>query len=153
MMELADYKKKRDFGRTSEPKGEATPAETQGVYVIQEHHATHIHWDLRLEREGVLKSWAIPKEPPTNPGVRRLAVAVEDHPLEYANFTGVIPEGEYGAGEVTIWDRGTYIPVSVKEDKWVVQLRGEKLQGEFVLVKTAYGSKGNSWLFFKAKPK
>ena len=105
-----------------------------------------------MEHEGTLKSWAIPKEPPTVPGVRRLAVAVEDHPLEYANFAGVIPEGEYGAGEVKIWDHGTYTPVSVKDEKWVVEIRGEKLQGEYVLVKTAYG-KGNSWIFFKAKPK
>ena len=152
MMGLADYKKKRDFDRTSEPKGEAIPDETQGVYAIQEHHATHLHWDLRLEHEGVLKSWAIPKEPPIVPGVRRLAVAVEDHPLEYANFTGVIPKGEYGAGEVKIWDHGTYTPVSVKDNKWVMEIRGEKLQGEYVLVKTTYG-KGNNWIFFKAKPK
>ncbi len=151
-MGLADYKKKRDFSRTFEPMGETASAAEPRVYVVQEHHARRLHWDLRLEHQGVLKSWAIPKEPPTVPGVRRLAVAVEDHPLEYATFKGTIPEGEYGAGEVKIWDHGTYIPISVKEEKWTVEIRGERLQGEYALVKTAYG-KGNSWLFFKANPK
>ena len=151
-MGLADYKKKRDFSRTSEPIGETASAVEPRIYVVQEHHARRLHWDLRLEHQGVLKSWAIPKEPPTVPSVRRLAVAVEDHPLEYATFKGTIPEGEYGAGEVKIWDHGTYTPISVKEEKWTVKIRGEKLQGEYVLVKTAYG-KGNSWLFFKANPK
>ena len=151
-MGLADYKKKRDFSITSEPMGETASSSEPKVYVVQEHHARRLHWDLRLEHQGVLKSWAIPKEPPTVPGVRRLAVAVEDHPLEYATFKGTIPGGEYGAGEVNIWDHGTYTPISVKEEKWTVEIRGEKLQGEYVLVKTTYG-KGNSWLFFKANPK
>ncbi|MEM3040822.1 MAG: DNA polymerase ligase N-terminal domain-containing protein [Nitrososphaerota archaeon] len=151
-MAIEEYRSKRDFKRTPEPEGTVETSKKELVYVIQEHHATHLHWDLRLEHEGVLKSWAIPKEPPTAPGVRRLAVAVEDHPLEYAEFTGVIPEGEYGAGEVKIWDRGTYVPISVKEEKWVFEIRGERLKGEYALIKTSYG-KGNSWIFFKVKPK
>ncbi len=151
-MPLTDYQKKRDFEHTSEPSGEVASSVGPRIYVVQEHHARRLHWDLRLENEGVLKSWAIPKEPPTIPGVRRLAVAVEDHPLEYATFKGMIPDGEYGAGEVKIWDSGTYSPISLKDEKWTVEIRGEKLQGEYVLVKTAYG-KGNNWLFFKAKPK
>ncbi|MEM2921996.1 MAG: DNA polymerase ligase N-terminal domain-containing protein, partial [Candidatus Bathyarchaeia archaeon] len=138
-MAIEEYRSKRDFKRTPEPEGTVETSKKELVYVIQEHHATHLHWDLRLEQDGVLKSWAIPKEPPTAPGVRRLAVAVEDHPLEYANFTGVIPEGEYGAGEVKIWDRGTYVPISVKEEKWVVEIRGERLKGEYALIKTSYG--------------
>ena len=121
-------------------------------FVVQEHHATHLHWDFRLEMDGVLKSWAVPKEPPTTPGIRRLAVQVEDHPPDYIDFQGVIEDGAYGAGTVSIWDKGTYIPISLKEEKWVVEIRGEKLHGEYALVKTSYG-KGNSWIFLKAKPK
>ena len=119
------------------------------VYVIQEHHASHLHWDLRLEMNGVLKSWAVPKEPPTDENVKRLAVEVEDHPLEYANFEGTIADGQYGAGEVTIWDKGTYDPVEVQEDKIVVNIHGERLRGEYCLIKTKFQK--NSWLFFKKK--
>ena len=118
------------------------------IYVIQKHVATHLHYDLRLEMDGVLKSWAVPKEPPATPSVRRLAVQVEDHPLEYADFEGVIPEGEYGAGTVEIWDKGTYRLLERKEDKLVVDIAGNKLKGVYVLLKFK-GEK--NWLFFKKK--
>lgn len=116
------------------------------IYVIQKHAATHLHYDLRLEMDGALKSWAIPKEPPTTSGVKRLAVQVEDHPVGYANFEGTIPEGEYGAGTVEIWDKGFYNLIDRKEDKLVVEIHGEKLRGTYVLVR--FKNKKN-WLFFK----
>ena len=118
------------------------------IYVIQKHAATHLHYDLRLEMDGVLKSWAIPKEPPSALGVRRLAVQVEDHPVEYANFEGTIPEGEYGAGTVEIWDRGTYKLIERKEDKLIVEINGKKLKGIYVLLR--FRDQKN-WLFFKKK--
>ncbi|MCC6018242.1 MAG: 3'-phosphoesterase [Candidatus Verstraetearchaeota archaeon] len=118
------------------------------IFVVHRHEARRLHWDLRLEMNGVLKSWAVPKEPPTEKGVKRLAIMVEDHPLEYANFQGVIPEGHYGAGKVEIWDKGTYKPIEVTDKKIVFQLNGEKLKGEYVLLK--YDKSGeNNWLFFK----
>ena len=148
-MSLKEYRKKRDFAKSPEPEG--SQKTTKGkIYVIQEHHATHLHWDLRLEMGGVLKSWAVPKEPPRETGVRRLAVPVEDHPLDYASFQGIIPEGQYGAGEVIIWDKGTYEPVSIRDDKIVVNIYGEKLKGDYCLVKTKFQGKDN-WLFFKTK--
>jgi DNA ligase D-like protein (predicted 3'-phosphoesterase) len=118
------------------------------IYVIQKHAATHLHFDLRLEMDGVLKSWAIPKEPPTSPAVKRLAVQVEDHPVDYASFEGAIPEGEYGAGTVEIWDKGTYKLIDRKEDKLIVEIDGAKLSGVYVLVR--FKDKKN-WLFFKKK--
>ncbi len=119
-----------------------------GIYVIQKHHATHLHYDLRLEMDGVLKSWAVPKEPPLKPGVRRLAVQVEDHPIEYADFEGVIPEGHYGAGRVEIWDRGRYILKERSEDKIIFEVIGERLRGTYCLIRF----KGDrNWLFFKKK--
>jgi DNA ligase D-like protein (predicted 3'-phosphoesterase) len=118
------------------------------IYVIQKHAAAHLHFDLRLEMDGVLKSWAIPKEPPTSPIVKRLAVQVEDHPIEYASFEGAIPEGEYGAGTVEIWDKGTYKLIDRKEDKLIVEIDGAKLSGVYVLVR--FKDKKN-WLFFKKK--
>lgn len=121
-----------------------------GVYVIQRHAATHLHYDLRLEIDGILKSWAIPKEPPTAHGVRRLAVQVEDHPLGYENFEGVIPEGEYGAGTVEIWDRGTYRLLERSTDKLLIEINGEKLNGKYMLLRFK-GDK--NWLFFKKKRK
>jgi len=147
-MSLKEYRRRRDFTRSPEPKGGKGMVNGR-VYVIQEHHASHLHWDLRLEMEGVLKSWAIPKWPPVDEGVRRLAVAVEDHPLEYASFEGTIAEGQYGAGEVRIWDKGTYEPVEVHEDKIIINVNGERLKGEYCLVKTQFQK--NSWLFFKKK--
>lgn len=119
--------------------------------MIQEHHASHLHWDLRLEMDGVLKSWAVPKEPPREPGVRRLAVEVEDHPLDYIDFEGVIPEGRYGAGRVIIWDRGTYTLESRKPDKIVFWLDGEKLKGRYALVRFKKNPK--NWIFFKTREK
>jgi DNA ligase D-like protein (predicted 3'-phosphoesterase) len=120
----------------------------EGIYVIHKHAATHLHYDLRLEMDGVLKSWAIPKEPSTIPGVRRLAVQVDDHPMEYASFHGTIPQGEYGAGTVEIWDKGTYKIIDRKEDKLIVEINGDRLKGAYVLVR--FKDKKN-WLFFKKK--
>ena len=118
-------------------------------FVIQEHHASHFHYDFRLEMEGVLKSWAIPKGPPIEPTEKRLAVLVEDHPLEYIYFEGVIPEGEYGAGQVLIWDKGTYELQEKKVDKISFSLEGEKLKGNFTLLRLKKGKKENEWLFLK----
>jgi len=121
----------------------------QPIYVIHEHHARHLHWDLRLEFDGVLKSWALPKEPPASAGVKRLAVAVEDHMLSYADFEGTIPEGEYGAGEVKVWDSGTFKEVERTGEKYVLDVRGKRLKGEYVLVRTKMGGSGKNWLFSK----
>jgi len=118
------------------------------IYVIQKHAATHLHYDLRLEMGGVLKSWAVPKEPPTSPGIRRLGVQVEDHPLDYAKFEGTIPEGEYGAGEVEIWDKGTYKLIDRKENKLVININGSKLRGIYMLVRF---KADKNWFFFKKK--
>ena len=120
----------------------------EGIYVIHKHAATHLHYDLRLEVDGVLKSWAIPKEPSTSPGVRRLAVQVDDHPMEYAIFHGTIPEGEYGAGTVEIWDKGTYKMIDKKQDKLIVDINGDRLKGSYVLVRF---KDEKNWLFFKKK--
>ena len=146
-MSLKEYWRKRNFEKSTEPKGELRMDE-ENIYVIQKHAATHLHYDLRLEMNGVLKSWAIPKEPPTTPGVRRLAVQVEDHPVEYANFEGAIPEGEYGAGTVEIWDRGTYKLIERKEDKLLVEINGSRLKGIYILLR--FRDQKN-WLFFKKK--
>ena len=129
----------------SEGKGERGASK---LYVIQKHDATHLHYDLRLEMDGVLKSWAVPKPPPTEPGVRRLAVQVEDHPLEYASFEGTIPEGEYGAGTVEIWDKGSYRLLERKEDKLTVDIRGERLKGIYYIIRF---KDVKNWLFFKKK--
>ena len=117
------------------------------LYVIQKHEATHLHYDLRLEIDGVLKSWALPKEPPTKQGIKRLAVQVDDHSLDYANFEGVIPEG-YGAGKVKIWDKGTFEMINRKDYKMVIKINGKKLKGDYVLLRL---KQKENWLFFRKK--
>jgi bifunctional non-homologous end joining protein LigD len=119
------------------------------IFVVQEHHATHLHWDFRLEMNGVLKSWAIPKQPPARVGLKRLAIETPDHELKYANFEGKIEEGLYGAGKVKIWDKGHYNLIDKKPKKIVFGLNGKKLKGKYVLVKTNYNKKG--WLFFRTE--
>jgi DNA ligase D-like protein (predicted 3'-phosphoesterase) len=118
-------------------------------FVVHRHDASRLHWDLRLERDGVLKSWAVPKEPPVDPGVKRLAVEVEDHDLVHIDFEGEIPEGEYGAGTVSIWDGGTYDLLSEHGRRLKLALRGRRLRGEYVLVPL----EGKNWLFFRTKGK
>ena len=120
------------------------------IFVVHKHQARRLHYDLRLEMDGVLKSWAVPKEPPTTSGVKRLAVQVEDHNLDYADFEGTIPEGTYGAGSVEIWDKGRYELSSMSEDKFHVLFHGEKLKGDYILLKPGRIGEGN-WLFFKKK--
>ncbi|NQT09205.1 ATP-dependent DNA ligase [Candidatus Bathyarchaeota archaeon] len=120
-----------------------------GRFVVQEHHASRLHWDFRLEMDSVLKSWAVPKTPPTKPGVRRLAVAVEDHDLDYIDFEGTISEGEYGAGSVEIWDKGTYEIESRRPEKLVFELYGERMRGRYTLVH--FTDKDENWLLFKTK--
>jgi len=124
---------------------------TQTRFVVHEHRATHLHYDFRLEMGGVLRCWAVPKGPSMNPVDKRLAVAVEDHPLDYIDFEGTIPEGEYGAGVVKIWDRGTYSVLDQEKDKIVFSLAGKKLKGNFALVRLKKGPKGNEWLLIKQK--
>lgn len=125
---------------------------SQPVYVIQEHNASHLHWDLRLEKDGILKSWALPKEPPQEPKVKRLAVEVPDHPLGYENFEGEIPEGQYGAGSVKIWDSGHYKIEEETKNKLVIDIFGKKLHGKYNLIKFADkpGKPTKNWLFFKS---
>ncbi len=148
---LEGYKKKRDFTKTREPEPQLPSSDKDDpIFVIQEHHARNLHYDLRLEIDGVLKSWAVPKEPPTETGVKRLAIETEDHPISYADFEGSIPEGQYGAGEVRIWDRGKFAPEKITDKEILFRLDGKKMKGEFVLIKTRFG-KGNGWLFFKKK--
>lgn len=115
-------------------------------FVVQEHKATRLHWDFRLEMGGALKSWAVPKEPPKGKGVKRLAVQVEDHPVSYISFEGVIPEGQYGAGTVRIWDRGEYRLLEKEEGKLVFTLKGKRLKGDYCLIR--FRGKKN-WLFFR----
>ena len=158
-MGLAQYRKKRDFTRTPEPAGVIrTKGKPKLSFVVQKHAATRLHYDFRLEMEGVLKSWAVPKGPSMNPGEKRLAVHVEDHPLDYGDFEGVIPEGEYGGGTVMVWDRGAYTcdedPLRALERGSIrFHLFGEKLRGEFALVqmKGEAGGNGKNWLLIKAK--
>jgi bifunctional non-homologous end joining protein LigD len=157
--ELSEYKRKRDFETTPEPKAKVKESDKL-IFVVQEHHATHLHWDFRLEEDGVLKSWAVPKGPPEEVGIKRLAMQVEDHPLDYAGFEGTIPEGQYGGGTVKIWDRGTY-ETELKEGAgeqgskgaggkrtvWRIRLNGKRLVGEYTLVHTGE----RNWLMFKNK--
>ena len=144
---LRTYHEKRNFSVTKEPEG--APDMSGNSFVVQEHHSHKLHYDLRLERDGVLKSWAVPKGIPETPGEKHLAVAVEDHPLEYGTFEGEIPKGEYGAGTVTIWDHGTYETKHWDEKKIEVHLQGTRLSGMYVLVKFGRAGK-NDWLLFRA---
>ncbi len=144
----AQYKKKRNFSETPEPKPRK-PKSKQLIYSIQKHSASHLHYDLRLERNGVLKSWAIPKEPPAKAGEKRLAVETEDHPVGYAFFEGEIPKGNYGAGKVEVWDRGSYEIIEEHANDLVIKISGKRLKGEYVLVKTKMGNNPKNWLFFK----
>ncbi|MDR7418282.1 MAG: DNA polymerase ligase N-terminal domain-containing protein [Armatimonadota bacterium] len=158
---LEKYRQKRDFSRTPEPAAKRARRRTATRrlrYVIQKHQATALHYDFRLEWNGVLLSWAVPKGPSLDPSVKRLAMAVEDHPLEYADFEGVIPEGEYGGGTVMVWDRGTWEPddpdvdASLRKGDLKFTLHGEKLRGSWVLVRTRGFPPGTSkpaWLLIK----
>ena len=150
-MPLKTYNKKRDFKKTSEPKPLVKNSESKKlIYCIQKHHASHLLWDLRLEMNGVLKSWAVPKEPPDEKGTKRLAIQVEDHPMGYEKFSGIIPKGNYGAGKVEIWDKGFYELKEKDKKKIEIIIHGKKLKGHYVLIKTHYGAKPEkSWLFFK----
>lgn len=149
-MTLEEYQGKRDFNTSPEPKGDG--GDIRGnIFVIQEHYASHLHWDLRLEIGGVLRSWAVPKNPAdVNLGTKRLAIHVEDHPIEYASFEGTIPEGEYGAGAVKIWDNGEFILEEETDNKLTFELKGKKMVGKYTLVKTPNLGK-NSWLLLKKK--
>ncbi|MGH2993933.1 MAG: DNA polymerase ligase N-terminal domain-containing protein [Solirubrobacterales bacterium] len=164
-MSGSEYSGKRDFRRTPEPRGSSRRRRRseQPIFVIQQHAARSDHFDFRLEAEGVLKSWAVPKGPSTNPKDKRLAMPTEDHPMEYADFEGVIPKGEYGAGPVIVWDRGTYenittdregreVPVAeaIEDGELKVRLHGEKLAGGYVLVRTGGGDR-ERWLLIKAR--
>jgi len=156
---LRRYKEKRDFTGTPEPSPEVEERGGGPIFVVQKHDASNLHYDLRIESGGVLKSWAVPKGPSMDPKVRRLAVPTEDHPMAYADFEGVIPEGHYGAGTVIVWDRGTYrntkgddvsLEMNLEEGHATLWLQGEKLRGGFALIRTGGGEKPR-WLFFKMK--
>ncbi len=148
-MPLEDYRKLRDFSKSPEPEGGAGKT-SENIFVVHEHDATHLHYDLRLSIGKVLRSWAVPKEPPDKEGVKRLAIQTEDHPLEYADFEGRIPEGMYGAGTVRIWDRGEFTLEKDDNDELLFELKGKKLSGKYALIKTKFRGK-DSWLLFKRK--
>ena len=153
---LAAYRKKRDFATTLEPRGVSRRGSRGLVFVVQKHRASHLHYDLRLEMEGVLKSWALPKGPSLNPKEKHLAVRVEDHPYEYRNFEGTIAAGNYGAGDVIVWDSGTYEPAhgdgesavlkALRKGALSVRLHGKKLNGEFALIRL---KRPRQWLLIK----
>ena len=150
MEPLKEYEQKRRFTKTAEPAPKKKSSRSGKLFVVQKHRASHLHYDFRLEMDGVLKSWAVPKGPSLDPAVRRLAMAVENHPIDYADFEGIIPEGEYGGGTVMVWDRGTYIPESQMTSDFgkgdlKFTLQGVKLKGSWVLVRT----KGRQWLLIK----
>src|SRR5689334_15356634 len=161
-MSLDRYNRKRDFGKTPEPAGEMGPSQPPPEgrrFVVQRHRATRLHYDFRLEIDGVLMSWAVPRGPSLNPADRRMAVHVEDHPLSYFDFEGVIPKGEYGGGDVIVWDWGTFEPEETDDPGKAVQsgelkfrLDGDKLKGRFTLVKTrGYQSGQDDWLLIHKK--
>jgi bifunctional non-homologous end joining protein LigD len=145
---LREYRDKRKFDRTPEPSGDGDPHGAGARFVVHEHHARRLHWDLRLERDGVLVSWALPRGLPPDPGENRLAVHTEDHPLDYIDFEGEIPTGEYGAGEVRIWDRGTYEAEKFEPAKVVVRLDGERARGRYALFQT----RDDNWMIHRMDP-
>lgn len=155
---LGTYRRRRRFGTTSEPRGGDSAA--QGArWVIQKHDASNLHYDFRIEAEGVLKSWSVPKGPSLDPRDKRLAVPTEDHPLEYADFEGVIPEGEYGAGTVLVWDTGRYehltdqdvdVAEALRRGRVNIWLEGSKLRGGYALTRTGRGN-GDQWLLIKMR--
>jgi bifunctional non-homologous end joining protein LigD len=145
---LGQYRSMRDFGRTPEPAGAEGAAETGARFVVQEHHATALHWDFRLERDGVLVSWAVPKGIPPDPRLNHLAVHTEDHPLSYIDFEGHIPEGEYGGGKVVLWDSGTYDCHKWDEREVMVTLAGKRARGRYVLFRTG----GKNWMMHRMDP-
>lgn len=157
---LIPYAQKREFTKTPEPKPKVKRSKNKNIFVVQQHHASHMHFDFRLEMDGVLKSWAIPKGPSLDPKVKRLAALTEDHPLDYATFEGIIPEG-YGAGTVIVWDQGTYtnlteehghpcsMPQAFKNGHIKITLKGKKLKGDFVLMHF----KDKNWLLIKLADK
>lgn len=159
-MTSSEYEKKRNFSRTPEPRGDKGMADETPIFVIQKHDASTLHYDFRIEVDGVLKSWAVPKGPSTDQREKRLAIPTEDHPLEYADFEGVIPEDEYGAGTVLVWDRGTYENITETDDETVpmnkaldlghalIRLHGEKLSGGYALQRTGQGD-DERWLLVK----
>ncbi|WP_223606610.1 DNA polymerase ligase N-terminal domain-containing protein [Chryseobacterium sp. OSA05B] len=163
-MALKDYQNKRKFDKTTEPEGKTKKSKDQLIFVIQRHAASRLHYDFRLEMDGVLKSWAVPKGPSLDPKDKRLAMMVEDHPYDYKDFEGNIPEGNYGAGQVEVWDSGTYEPLDkdskLSDEKKLLKelhagslkfiLHGKKLKGEFALVKMK-NSEDNAWLLIKHK--
>ena len=164
--QLTEYRKKRDFGKTAEPEGgaEKKKPSTKLEFVIQKHAASHLHYDLRLELDGVMKSWAVPKGPCPDPRVKRLAMQVEDHPMEYNSFEGTIPQGEYGGGTVMLWDNGWYEPENgggedgvregLRKGDLKIVFHGKRIKGGYVLVRTrSFGSGGSkpSWLLIKHK--
>lgn len=165
-MSLSVYKKKRNFKKTPEPLGVNKKSRSKLAFVVQRHKASHLHYDFRLELNGTLKSWAVPKGPSLNPGDKRLAMMVEDHPFDYRKFEGTIPEGNYGAGIVEIWDEGTFsdldnsdketaekkLRAGLKAGSLKVVLYGKKLKGEFALVKLK-AKQDNVWLLIKHKDK
>lgn len=163
-MSLSKYKQKRNFTSTSEPVS-GKPEKGKHIFVVQRHHASRLHYDFRLEIDGVLKSWAVPKGPSMNPGDKRLAMAVEDHPYDYKDFQGTIPAGNYGAGTVYIWDKGTFELMNgdgkdfdkealkeIKSGDLKIVMKGKKLKGEFAVVKMK-GSEDNAWLLIKHRDK
>jgi bifunctional non-homologous end joining protein LigD len=157
---LQEYKKKRNFSATPEPRGEISKSDDGPIFLVQKHDASNLHYDLRLESEGVLKSWAVPKGPSMDPKIKRLAIPTEDHPMAYADFEGVIPEGHYGAGTVIVWDSGKYLNTkgddlsfseNLVEGHATIRLKGSKLVGDFALIRTRRGGNRPQWLFFKMK--
>lgn len=166
-MSLTEYKKRRNFKKSPEPEGKKEKEDPQPIFVVQRHKATRLHYDFRLEVNGVLKSWAVPKGPSMNPDDRRLAMMVEDHPYDYKDFAGIIPAGNYGAGIVEIWDHGTYTDIDHHDKNTSEQnlaeglekggikffLNGEKLKGEFALFKLNNAKEENAWMLIKHKDK